>query len=167
MNKIAFSKQLIAYGLTLSLASLSHAATVSTELYTTNGNSVGNVVFVDTKYGLMITPNLIKLPAGLHGFHIHEMPDCGNHAMNAGGHLDPDKSNSHQGPYGQGHLGDLPVLVVDSKGAATTPVLAPRLKTQDIQGHALMVHAGGDNYSDHPKLGGGGDRIACGKINAQ
>jgi len=42
-------------------------------------------------------------------------------------------------------------------------VLAPRLKMTDVKGHALMVHAGGDNYSDNPeKLGGGGARIACG-----
>jgi Cu-Zn family superoxide dismutase len=28
-----------------------------------------------------------------------------------------------------------------------------------------MVHAGGDNHSDHPQpLGGGGGRIACGVI---
>jgi Cu-Zn family superoxide dismutase len=28
-----------------------------------------------------------------------------------------------------------------------------------------MIHAGGDNYSDHPKrLGGGGARIACGVV---
>ncbi len=33
------------------------------------------------------------------------------------------------------------------------------------EGLAIMVHAGGDNYSDDPKpLGGGGDRIACGVI---
>jgi hypothetical protein len=34
------------------------------------------------------------------------------------------------------------------------------LKLSDIEGRALMIHAGGDNYSDTPKpLGGGGDRI--------
>lgn len=28
-----------------------------------------------------------------------------------------------------------------------------------------MVHAGGDNHSDHPlPLGGGGERFACGMI---
>jgi Cu-Zn family superoxide dismutase len=28
-----------------------------------------------------------------------------------------------------------------------------------------MVHAGGDNFADHPQpLGGGGPRIACGVI---
>ena len=44
-------------------------------------------------------------------------------------------------------------------------LIAPRLKLADVQGLAIMVHAGGDNYSDDPKpLGGGGDRIACGVI---
>ncbi|MFP5305560.1 MAG: superoxide dismutase family protein, partial [Gammaproteobacteria bacterium] len=46
---------------------------------------------------------------------------------------------------------------------ARQPVLAPRIEPQQIEGHALMIHAGGDNYSDQPqKLGGGGARIACG-----
>jgi Cu-Zn family superoxide dismutase len=44
-------------------------------------------------------------------------------------------------------------------------VLAPRLKLSDVKGKALMVHAGGDNHSDHPApLGGGGARIVCGII---
>ena len=101
---------------------------------------------------------------GAHGFHIHQTPDCGDKGMKAGGHLDPDNTNSHQGPYGAGHLGDLPILVVNSQGVADIPVLAPRLKIKDIQGHALMIHAGGDNYTDIPALGGGGSRIGCGKI---
>ena len=34
-----------------------------------------------------------------------------------------------------------------------------------LAGKALMIHAGGDNYSDEPKpLGGGGARVACGVI---
>jgi Cu-Zn family superoxide dismutase len=42
-------------------------------------------------------------------------------------------------------------------------VLAPRLKVRDVKNRALMIHAGGDNYSDQPAaLGGGGARIACG-----
>jgi len=43
--------------------------------------------------------------------------------------------------------------------------LAPRLKLDDIHGRAIMIHAGGDNYSDIPlPSGGGGTRIACGII---
>jgi Cu-Zn family superoxide dismutase len=51
--------------------------------------------------------------------------------------------------------------------SATQPVLAPRLKLSGVRGHALMLHAGGDNHSDHPApLGGGGAQIACGVMPA-
>ena len=42
-------------------------------------------------------------------------------------------------------------------------VLAPRLKLDDLQGRALMIHSGADNHADHPApLGGGGARVGCG-----
>ena len=81
-----------------------------------------------------------------------------------GGHFDPQNTNSHQGPYGQGHLGDLAALYVDARGKASTPTLAPRIKTTDLKGLTVMVHAGGDNYTNNPPLGGGGARIACGVV---
>lgn len=41
--------------------------------------------------------------------------------------------------------------------------MATRLRLADLAGRALMIHAGGDNFSDQPeKNGGGGARIACG-----
>ncbi|MFT4058039.1 MAG: superoxide dismutase family protein [Legionella sp.] len=147
------------------ISSVTCATTVSSDVNTTDGVPVGKIIFEDSKYGLLIKPQLTNLPAGVHGFHIHQHPDCGDHAQNAGGHLDPQGSNKHEGPYGSGHLGDLPILVVDVKGQSNLPILAPRLKTKDILGHAIMIHAGGDNYSDNPPLGGGGARIACGKIS--
>jgi superoxide dismutase, Cu-Zn family len=131
-----------------------------------NGQDIGEVIADDTIYGLVLTPRLHGLPPGVHGFHVHDMAMCEHDGTAAGGHLDPDKTGKHVGPYdGNGHLGDLPVLIVDAKGYARLPVLAPRLKLAYIKNHALMIHAGGDNYSDFPdKLGGGGARIACGKI---
>ncbi|HRD70825.1 MAG TPA: superoxide dismutase family protein [Legionella sp.] len=142
------------------------AAQISATISTTDGDSksLGEVVFTDSANGLLITPNLSGLPAGLHGFHLHQHPDCGDKGMDAGGHFDPAKTNSHQGPYGNGHLGDLPVLYVTADGKANTPTLAPRLKLSDLKGLTVMVHAGGDNYSDTPPLGGGGAREACGVI---
>jgi Cu-Zn family superoxide dismutase len=130
------------------------------------GQEIGEVAADDTIYGLLLTPDLHSLPPGIHGFHVHDMAMCEHDGMAAGGHLDPDKTGRHAGPYeGGGHLGDLPVLIVDANGRARLPVLAPRLKLEYIKNRALMIHAGGDNYSDVPmKLGGGGDRIACGKI---
>ena len=43
-------------------------------------------------------------------------------------------------------------------------VEAPRLQLSEIEGRTLMIHEGGDNYSDNPENGGGKGRIACGVI---
>jgi superoxide dismutase, Cu-Zn family len=145
----------------------SHAGQTTVTLFTTEGEKkeIGTVVFDDTKYGLLIKPNLTSLPPGLHGFHLHQHPNCGDHGNDAGAHYDPTSTNRHQGPYGEGHLGDLPALYVNADGTANTPTLAPRLKTADLKGLSVMIHAGGDNYSDTPPLGGGGARIACGSVS--
>ena len=56
---------------------------------------------------------------------------------------------------------------MDAKGAANAKLTVPGLKLADVRGKALMIHEGGDNYSDTPKPnGGGGARIACGVIGA-
>ncbi len=151
---------------TLFSISTSFAAQVTSTIYATNDATIpiGEVVFLDTSYGLLITPKLTTLPPGLHGFHLHQRANCGDHGTSAGGHYDPMNTNSHQGPYGEGHLGDLPVLYVDDKGSANTATLAPRLKTSDLKGLSVMIHADGDNYSDTPPLGGGGARMACGTL---
>lgn len=135
------------------------------------GKSIGSVQIEDGKDGLVIRPNLTGLPPGEHGFHVHEKPDCGSGekdgkrqaGLAAGGHYDPQKTGKHAGPKGQGHLGDLPTLKVNDKGEAKGELKASRLKVADVKGRSLMIHEGGDNYSDQPKpLGGGGGRIACG-----
>lgn len=137
------------------------------------GTRIGQVTVVESSYGLVFTPDLHGLPPGLHGFHLHQNPSCGPTVKDgttvpagaAGGHYDPAQTNTHGAPWGAGHLGDLPALFVDTQGRATQPVLAPRLKLSDLRGRALMLHAGGDNHSDHPAaVGGGGARIACGVI---
>lgn len=127
---------------------------------------VGSILIQETRYGLLFTPNLKGLRPGIHGFHIHQNPSCAEEGMAAGGHLDPKHTNQHLGPYHEGHLGDLPALSVNQDGTATLPVLAPRLKKiEEIEGHSLMIHEGGDNYMDIPeKLGGGGSRMICGVI---
>jgi Cu-Zn family superoxide dismutase len=137
------------------------------------GKDIGKITAKDTKYGLLLEPSLSDLPPGVHGFHLHENPSCGaakkddkmTAALSAGGHLDPDKTGKHEGPYASGHMGDLPPLYVGADGKSDTPVLAPRLKTSDLKGRSLVIHAGGDNFSDQPNpLGGGGARIACGVV---
>ena|SRR5689334_1227444 len=167
----------LAAPMTLSVAAYAQTYRVPMQLVGVSGNleSVGTVTITESPKGVMFTPDLRKLPPGLHGFHVHEKPSCDPAtdpqtnkvaaARAAGGHLDPKSSGRHEGPAGTGHLGDLPALTVNDDGTANTPVVAQRIKLSDLPGHALMIHAGGDNYSDSPeKLGGGGDRIACGVI---
>ena len=136
--------------------------------------SIGTVAISETDHGLLFTPDLTSLPAGVHGFHVHENGSCDAAekdgkmvpAQAAGGHYDPQNTGKHDGPYGDGHLGDLPALYVNEDGTADYPVLAPRIKKLDeIKDKALMIHAGGDNHADQPEpLGGGGARMACGVI---
>jgi Cu-Zn family superoxide dismutase len=137
------------------------------------GKEIGTVLLSDSPYGLLIKPQLAGLTPGMHGFHIHANPDCGPGkdgdkivpGLAAGGHFDPKGTGKHEGPFGSGHLGDLMGLYVDKDGNGALPVLAPRIKVNVVKGRSLMIHAGGDNYSDEPeKLGGGGARIACGII---
>jgi Cu-Zn family superoxide dismutase len=135
--------------------------------------SIGSVTLTETKHGLLIAPVLKGLKPGIHGFHVHEKADCGpgikdgkvKAGIAAGSHFDPAGTGKHEGPYGEGHLGDLPALFVDNEGkAAKIPLLAPRLRLSDLKGRSLMVHQGGDTYSEKPELGGGGARAACGVI---
>lgn len=139
------------------------------------GKNAGVIKASTIPYGTLFTPNLVGLPPGLHGFHIHENSSCAPSTMKdkkvagggAGGHYDPEKTGKHGFPWTtDNHLGDLPALYVDQKGNANHPVMAPRVKLSDLQGRAVMIHAGGDNYSDHPhQLGGGGARLFCGVVS--
>jgi Cu-Zn family superoxide dismutase len=137
------------------------------------GKAIGNITASSSPYGTIFTPDLAGLPPGLHGFHVHQNPSCEPRekggktvaGLAAGGHYDPAGAHAHLGPYEKGHLGDLPALYVGADGKATHPGLAPRINISDLRGRALMIHAAGDNYSDHPKkLGGGGGRVACGVV---
>jgi len=139
------------------------------------GDRVGVILASDSSKGLVLAPALSGLPPGPHGFHLHDFPSCAPKeqdgkpvaALAAGGHFDPDKTGTHRGPQEHGHRGDLPVLVVATDGTSGPPLLAPHLTVADLRGHALMIHAGGDNYGDQPlPLGGGGARLACGVIPA-
>lgn len=172
MKSMSFASIVLAtVGLTFANLSFANAITIPMNVTADKGvgDSAGTVVVAETKNGLLFTPNLHGLTPGGHGFHVHQNASCEDNGMAAGGHFDPENTGKHRGPYDDsGHLGDLPLLTIEADGTVTTPVLAPRLRhLSDIQNHALMVHAGGDNYNDTPeKLGGGGARMVCGVIGS-
>lgn len=138
------------------------------------GPSRGRIVITELEDGLVFRPALTDLQHGLHGFHVHENPDCSpgpmeeggmGPAKSAGGHWDPGDANQHAAPWENGHFGDLPALYVDPKQVAEHPVYKPGMRLRDLPGHALIVHHGGDNYQSEPDpTGSGGPAILCGVI---
>ena len=157
---------------TMYAADIDAAPTVKVLMYNTaakgRGSFVGSINIQESANGLMFKLHLFGLTPGEHGFHLHQNPSCAANGMAAGGHFDPKNTNKHLGPYGNGHLGDLPVILVAADGTATQTITAPHLHSlSDIDGLSLMIHEDGDNYSDTPKsLGGGGGRMVCGLIPA-
>lgn len=68
------------------------------------GKEIGTITASDSAYGLILTLQLSELAPGLHGFHVHDKPDC-SHAMKddkevpapaAGGHYDPANTGKHE-----------------------------------------------------------------------
>ena len=159
-------------------ASIAYAVSTTVDVNVIDANGIGKKIgtlrLSDSKQGLRITPQLADLPPGDHGLHVHVNPDCGPGngpngqpaaGMAAGGHYDPANTGKHLGPHREGHKGDMPVLTVDRRGNARKVVIVPHLTVADVKSRSIMIHAGGDNYSDQPApLGGGGARIACGVI---
>ncbi len=161
--------------MTLALPARAADMTVTMHKVTQDGTGadLGTIDIATAPEGAVFKLQLHGLPPGPHGFHIHENDNCGPTLLNgiripggaAGSHWDPDFTDKHAGPEGEGHRGDLPRIDVGDDGTATQTLIAPHIKDVAVlKNHALIIHAGGDTYSDEPSLGGGGARFACGKI---
>ena len=137
-------------------------------LVPTAGNAArGTVTFEAVPDGVRITAQLEGLPAGDHGFHIHELGDCSAaDGTSAGGHFNPG-GVPHAGPDGTPrHMGDLGNITADAAGTATydrTDRLV-RLDGPDaVVGRGVIVHAAADDLATQP-TGNAGARLACGVI---
>lgn len=137
------------------------------------GAATGSVTIRQIKDGVELAVDVTGLAPGEHGFHLHERGTCDpadkegkkTAGQSAGPHWDPDGTKTHKGPAGGGHKGDLPKLTVPPGGSSKVKLAVAGLAIADLAGRSLMIHAGGDNYSDVPKpLGGGGDRVVCGVV---
>jgi superoxide dismutase, Cu-Zn family len=147
------------------------------------GTSLGTVTFTDTPEGLEITIAATGLPAGKHGLHVHTEGSCeastddaGAEVMHgaAGGHFDPNATENHAGPdvdSATGHAADLPNLEVAEDGTVSVTFTTTKMTVAEgdtsLAGRTIMIHANEDNYTNEPKNGGSGDRIACGVITLQ
>jgi len=144
---------------------------VKAEMHDGMGNSVGTAEFSPTAKGVSISLNLMNLPPGPHGIHIHAVAKCEGPAFTtAGGHLNPDmKHHGLDNPDGP-HAGDMPNITVGADGTLKTTIVAPGVTMGDDPhsifsngGTAVVIHAMVDDQKSDP-AGMAGARIACGMI---
>ncbi|MDQ8184097.1 superoxide dismutase family protein [Pelagicoccus sp. SDUM812002] len=138
------------------------------QLSPTEGNKVsGTVTFIEDRDGVRVVADLIGLPSGMHGFHIHENGDCSApDASSAGGHFNPTNAK-HAGPDSRvRHVGDLGNIEATSAGQAQRDTVDSVLTFEgpnSIIGKGVIVHAGKDDLTSQPS-GAAGARLACGVI---
>lgn len=130
-------------------------------------NTAGEVVAVahlSEEGGLVaIKISVSGLPAGFHGWHVHDVGSCTPTFGAAGPHFNP------AGAPHPGHAGDLPVLLVLPEGKTQNQrVSTDRFSIAQLlegDGTAFIIHEAPDNYTD-PATGAAGARVACGVIEA-
>jgi Cu-Zn family superoxide dismutase len=144
---------------------------VQAEIRDATGQLVGRAMLTQTVDGVRIQTTFAGLPAGTHGFHIHETGKCEPPFMTAGGHFNPEpKQHGKETPDGR-HAGDLPNLTVPENGRVLVDLIEPMVSLRpgpnnlmDSDGSALVVHERRDDNKTDPD-GNAGARIACGDIS--
>jgi Cu-Zn family superoxide dismutase len=142
---------------------------VRVELEPRSGTNVrGRADFVESGTGVEVTVEIANASPGLHGLHVHQVPDCSApDAESAGEHWNPEM-HPHAAPTTpKRHLGDLGNISVgaDGRGKLRMHVvgLTVRPSARSVVGHSLIVHAAADDMMSQPS-GNAGARIACGVI---
>ncbi len=144
------------------------AYTAIANMGATNGNSAhGTVTFTKVEEGVRVVAHFEGVPAGDHGFHIHEFGDCSSgDGKSAGGHFNP-YSVPHAGPDGeQRHVGDLGNITANADGVAEKEFVDAMLGFEgerSIAGKGVILHANADDLTTQP-TGAAGARISCGVI---
>ena len=141
-------------------------------LDSTSGSTAKGIVhFTDVGDGnVEVQADLTGVPPGTHGFHIHEKGDCGNNAMNAGGHFNPT-GMIHGAPDAVSHhAGDFGNVTADANGEVHTRFTTHSisLKSGEVTnpfGKAVVLHEKADDLVSQPS-GNAGARIACGVIES-
>ncbi|MBU1316886.1 MAG: superoxide dismutase family protein [Alphaproteobacteria bacterium] len=161
---------MIASALFGGIAMAQDATTATASFVGADGSENGNATLTEAPGGVLIEVEVSGLPASQWvAFHVHETGSC-DHTTgheSAGGHFNPgDKEHGYKSANGP-HAGDMPNQYVGTDGTMRAQVLNTSVTLDDaengIQGKALMVHAGADDYESQPS-GDAGERLACGVI---
>lgn len=116
---------------------------------------------------VQVQADLNGVPAGTHGFHIHEKGDCGDNGNAAGGHFNP-MTVAHGAPNADPHhAGDWGNVTADASGHVsakfTTRSITVAAGPTSAVGHAIILHGNPDDLTTQP-TGNAGPRIACGVV---
>ncbi len=147
------------------------AQTNTIDLLGADGTKTGSALVTNAPDGTMVQVEVEGLTPGWHGVHIHAKGDCSDHTAHfakSGGHA-AETNQTHgflteNGP----HDGDLPNLWVHENGTGKAEFYTEEMEAKDLNdmdGSALMVHAGPDDNTTQP-TGNAGGRVACGVISA-
>jgi superoxide dismutase, Cu-Zn family len=145
------------------------APRATAQLQPTKGNkAIGEVTFEQVGNRVRMFAYADRLAPGReHGFHIHEVGDCGDNGNAAKGHFNPfaKPHGRHDSP--ERHAGDLPPLQANKAGRAKLDqeldLITLRPGPGNIVGKAIIIHADPDDFKTQPH-GNAGARIACGVI---
>lgn len=169
MKKIAVTLTASLVLFTLNACSSSRGPMAMATLSPISGQTArGTVHFQNASDGnVEVVVDLTGVPAGVHGFHIHEKGDCGDDAKAAGGHFNP-MNMVHGAPDAVSHhAGDFGNVTADANGEVHTRFMTHSIVLHDgtnsAIGHALVLHGGADDLASQP-AGNSGPRIACGVI---
>jgi Cu-Zn family superoxide dismutase len=145
-------------------------AAVATLSPSATGGALGIVTFATS--GGAIDVHVVAtglVPGSVHGFHVHENGNCASPDFaSAGGHFNPAKQ-AHGPQAGPHHMGDMPSLLADPEGRIDTRFTLNGVAlggTDGYVGHAVILHAGPDDYQTQP-TGNSGGRLSCGVIAAE
>ena len=146
--------------------------TATTTLAPMSGQTAnGTVTFTQNADGtVQVNVRLTGVPAGLHGFHVHEKGDCGNDGNAAGMHFNP-MTTAHGAPSDpQHHAGDFGNVEADANGnvneSRTLNGFTVEPGPTSVVGRAVILHASPDDLKTQP-TGNAGARIACGIVQLQ
>ena len=138
---------------------------------TTGQTAAGTVRLTQMADGsVQVKVDLTGVPAGVHGFHIHDKGDCGDNGNAAGGHFNP-ASTAHGAPDATPHhSGDFGNVTADASGEVHTSFNTHSVTVEaganSAVGHAVILHANPDDLVTQP-TGNAGARIACGVVQLQ
>lgn len=150
-------------------ATQDRAEEFSFPILSTQGTQIGTLdIRALSTGGVEIDVDVNGLTPGTHAMHFHEMGACdGPGFKSSGGHYNPTND-----PHGH-HVGDMMNIEIsaDSSGHFTVKNMKVNVKAgnlpalMDVDGTALIIHAGADDYTSQPS-GAAGPRVACATIPA-